>query len=122
MLGLRPGELDAAADVMDLLGLPLGEFGERSPYRLSGGEQRRLSLACALVRRPGVLILDEPTFGQDRHGYEALLAIVGAMVDEGTCLIAATHDVRFVRDMARRVVTMEGGRLIGDDPAPGSRR
>jgi energy-coupling factor transport system ATP-binding protein len=122
MLGLRPGELDAAADVMDRLGLPLGEFGERSPYRLSGGEQRRLSLACALVRRPGVLILDEPTFGQDRHGYEALLAIVGAMVDEGTCLIAATHDVRFVRDMARRVVTMEGGRLIGDDPAPGSRR
>ena len=60
--------------------LPLGTFGERSPYRLSGGEQRRLSLAVALIRRPGVLILDEPTFGQDRHGYERLLAILREMV------------------------------------------
>ncbi len=103
--------------LMDRLGLPLGAFGERSPYRLSGGEQRRLSLACTLVRRPTVLVLDEPTFGQDRHGYEALLTILDGMVAEGTCLIAATHDPRFVRDVARRVVTVHDGRLVGDAPA-----
>ena len=57
---------------MDRLGLPLEAFGGRSPYRLSGGEQRRLSLVTALVRRPRLLVLDEPTFGQDRRGHEAL--------------------------------------------------
>lgn len=114
-LGLRPHELDGAARLMDRLGLPLGRFGERSPYGLSGGEQRRLSLASALVRRPGVLILDEPTFGQDRHGYDALLAIVREMVGAGTCLIAATHDMRFVHDVAERIVTIEEGWLVGDD-------
>ena len=115
-LGLRPDELDEAGRLMDRLGLPLGTFGERSPYRLSGGEQRRLSLACALVRRPKVLILDEPTFGQDRRGYEALLAILRDLVAEGTCLIAATHDSRFVRDVASRIVTLDDGRVVGDGP------
>ena len=117
MLGLRPEERNEAARLMDRLGLPLGRFGDRSPYRLSGGEQRRLSLACTLVRRPGLLILDEPTFGQDRHGYEALLAIVRDMVDRGTCLIAATHDERFVLDTAERVVVVEDGRIVSDRPA-----
>ena len=55
----------------------------RSPYRLSGGEQRRLSLAVALVRDPGVLVLDEPTFGQDRPAYEALLGILDEHLDDG---------------------------------------
>ena len=120
-LGLRTDELEAAAELMDRLGLPLGSFGERSPYRLSGGEQRRLSLACALVRRPNLLILDEPTFGQDRLGYEALLAILRDMVSEGTCLIAATHDSRFVGDVAGRIVTLDDGWLIADEPAPAVR-
>ena len=120
-IGLRSHELEAAAELMDRLGLPLGTFGERSPYLLSGGEQRRLSIAGALVRRLGVLILDEPTFGQDRIGYEALLAILREMVSEGTCLIAATHDSRFVRDVAGRIVTLQDGRLIADEPAPAAR-
>lgn len=112
MLGLRPAEVEVATGLMDRLGLPLGTFGERSPYLLSGGEQRRLSLACALVRRPSILILDEPTFGQDRHGYERLLAILREMVAEGTCLIAATHDERFVRDVAERIVVLNDGRVV----------
>ena len=82
---------------MARLGLPLDRFGARSPYRLSGGEQRRLSLACILIRRPEVLVLDEPTFGQDRLGYEGLLGILREHLDHGACLIAATHDRRFVR-------------------------
>ena len=102
---------------MTRLGLPLERFADRSPYRLSGGEQRRLSLACALVRDPRVLVLDEPTFGQDRHGYEGLLAILGERLSTGTCLIAATHDERFVRDVAGRVVRIEAGRITSDGPA-----
>ncbi len=96
---------------MASLGLPLATFGARSPYRLSGGEQRRLSLATALVRRPTVLVLDEPTFGQDRRGYDGLLAILDEHLAAGASLIAATHDERFVADVATRIVRVDGGRV-----------
>jgi energy-coupling factor transporter ATP-binding protein EcfA2 len=113
-LGLDLGQRDKVADLMTRLGLPLERFAERSPYRLSGGEQRRLSLACALVRDPRVLVLDEPTFGQDRLGYEGLVAILGERLHDGTCLIAATHDERFVHDVASRIVRLDQGRITSD--------
>ena len=100
---------------MARLGLPLAEMGPRSPYRLSGGEQRRLSLATVLVRRPDLLVLDEPTFGQDRHGYDGLLAILAEYVDEGACVIAATHDQRLVADLAGRVIELVDGRIARDE-------
>lgn len=108
-LGLRPDELARVDDLMDSLRLPLRQFGERSPYRLSGGEQRRLSLGCILVRDPALLVLDEPTFGQDRHGHEALLAILDERVGVGTAVVAATHDERFVAAFAERRLEMEAG-------------
>ena len=114
-VGLTEDEHARVDDLMTRLGLPLERFAARSPYRLSGGEQRRLSLACVLVRRPEVLVLDEPTFGQDRHGYEGLLAILGEHLDDGSCLIAATHDQRFVADVASRVVELDGGWIARDD-------
>jgi energy-coupling factor transporter ATP-binding protein EcfA2 len=113
-LGLRPEEHATAASLLAELGLPLERFGDRSPYRLSGGEQRRLSLATALVRRPDLLVLDEPTFGQDRHGYEALLEILGRHVVAGAAVVAATHEERFVADVATRVVRLDGGRVVED--------
>lgn len=122
VVGLRPEERAAAAALMERLGLPLGTFGDRSPYTLSGGEQRRLSLACALVRRPALLVLDEPTFGQDRRGYEGLLAILAERVEAGCAVLAATHDERFVADFARRVVRLEGGRIVADQTASGAGR
>jgi len=111
-LGLKADELARVEELMSGLGLPLDVFGQRSPYRLSGGEQRRLSLACVLVRRPGLLVLDEPTFGQDRRGHEALLAILRDRVEAGAAVLAASHDRRFVADFAERVVEMEAGRLV----------
>ena len=114
MLGLEPAERSAAPALMERLRLPLDTFGSRSPFRLSGGEARRLSLACALVRRPGLLVLDEPTFGQDRLGYAGLLEILRRRLDEGVCLVAATHDERFVADMASRTVRLDAGRIASD--------
>jgi energy-coupling factor transport system ATP-binding protein len=114
-LGLTEDELSRVGDLMERLGLPLKEYGSRSPYRLSGGEQRRLSLACVLIRRPEVLVLDEPTFGQDRIGYEGLLGIIGQHLDHGACLIAATHDERFVRDVALRIVQLDEGWIVRDE-------
>lgn len=114
-LGLTSDEKERVDDLMTRLHLPLDEFGGRSPYRLSGGEQRRLSLACILVRRPEVLVLDEPTFGQDRIGYEGLLGILREHLDDGACLLAATHDRRFVGDVAGRVVEMDAGWIVRDE-------
>jgi len=115
-LGLRPEELAGLDDLMTRLRLPLGMFGSRSPYRLSGGEQRRLSLACILSRRPDLLVLDEPTFGQDRHGQEAILEIVRERVDAGAAVVAATHDRRFVDAFAGRIVAIDAGRV--GEPSP----
>lgn len=114
MLGLDAAGRASAPALLEHLRLPLDDFGARSPYRLSGGEARRLSLACALVRRPDLLVLDEPTFGQDRLGYAGLLDILRRRLDEGVCLVAATHDERFVADMASRIVRMDAGRIVSD--------
>jgi energy-coupling factor transport system ATP-binding protein len=111
--------LDAAAaaharDLAEHLDLPLERYGGRSPYRLSGGEQRRLGLVTALARRPQLLALDEPTYGQDRGGHEALVAALDELVDDGSALLAATHDERFVRDAARRRIELADGWIVDD--------
>lgn len=114
MLGLRPAERSRAGQLAERLGLPFAEFGDRSPYTLSGGEARRLSLACILVRRPDVLVLDEPTFGQDRHGHEALVEILRDHLDAGACLFAVTHDRRFIADVAERIIELDASWLVSD--------
>jgi energy-coupling factor transporter ATP-binding protein EcfA2 len=116
-LGLRTEERSHVDELMSALGLPLASFGDRSPYTLSGGEQRRLSLACVLVRRPRLLVLDEPTFGQDRNGYVGLLQILRDRVEQGAAVVAATHDVHLVRDLGGRVLELDRGRLVGLDAA-----
>jgi energy-coupling factor transporter ATP-binding protein EcfA2 len=111
LVGLDADERTRAGDVAAALGLPFVRFGLRNPYTLSGGEQRRLSVAAQLVRRPPLLAFDEPTFGQDRHTYEALLALLRERIAEGTALVAATHDLRFAGDLGGCVVTLDGGRI-----------
>jgi energy-coupling factor transport system ATP-binding protein len=119
--GLPPDRAPDALEVLERLGLPPSEFAERSPYHLSGGEARRLSLAVALVRDPALLVLDEPTFGQDRRGYEALLGILRERISRGVCVIAATHDERLVADFAERRIEMAEGWIVADEdvqPSP----
>jgi len=119
-IGLDAVARMAVAPLMDRLGLPLDTFGDRSPYRLSGGEQRRLSLAPALLRGPDLLVLDEPTFGLDRTGHEGLVAILTELGDRGACLVAATHDERFVRDAVERRIGLAAGRIVGDERPAGA--
>ena len=60
-------------------------------------------------------MLDEPTFGQDRANYDGLLEILAGHLRAGATLIAATHDERFVADVADRVITMSDGRIVADE-------
>jgi energy-coupling factor transporter ATP-binding protein EcfA2 len=115
-LGLAPNEVPYAHELAERLRLPLAAFGDRSPYRLSGGEQRRLSLVTGLSRRPLLLALDEPTFGQDRRGHEALVQALAELVEQGSAVLAATHDERFVRDATDRRVELDDGWVLADDP------
>jgi energy-coupling factor transport system ATP-binding protein len=114
--GLDEATAEHARELADRLGLPLERFGDRSPYRLSGGEQRRLGLITALARRPILVALDEPTYGQDRHGHEALVVALDELIGQGSAVLAATHDERFVGRAMRRRVELADGWVVADEP------
>jgi energy-coupling factor transporter ATP-binding protein EcfA2 len=71
-----------------------------NPFTLSGGEKRRLSVATALITRPPLLLLDEPTFGQDSRTWAELVALFAELLASGTALVAITHDAHFVSAIA----------------------
>jgi energy-coupling factor transporter ATP-binding protein EcfA2 len=120
-LGLDADQVRFAHELCARLSLPLELFAERSPYQLSGGEQRRLSLVTGLARRPVLLALDEPTYGQDRRGHEALVAALAELVEQGSALLAATHDERFVRDATDRRIELAGGWIVDESGPPGEK-
>jgi energy-coupling factor transport system ATP-binding protein len=89
--------------VDDLLDrLRLAHLARANPFTLSGGEQRRLSVATALATAPAVLVLDEPTFGQDRRTWLELVDLLAKLRDDGAAVVAATHDTDFVTALADR--------------------
>jgi energy-coupling factor transporter ATP-binding protein EcfA2 len=97
---LPPDILDRVDDVLERL--RLAHLAEANPYTLSGGEKRRLSVATALVTEPRVLVLDEPTFGQDARTWRELVALLAELRDDGTSIVAVSHDADFVRVLADR--------------------
>ncbi|MDQ4215770.1 ABC transporter ATP-binding protein [Microbacterium capsulatum] len=102
---LRLPEDEIEARVDDLLRrLRLDALAAANPYTLSGGEKRRLTVAAALATRPRVLVLDEPTFGQDARTWTELVAIIAEVRDAGTAVIAISHDEDVLRALdARRL-------------------
>lgn len=91
--------------------LHLRHLAAANPFTLSGGEQRRLSVATALATRPALLALDEPTFGQDRRTYGELVALLAEHRDAGGGLVFATHDQDLVSGLADRRVELRAGRV-----------
>ena len=86
--------------------LHLSALADANPFTLSGGEKRRLSVATALVGEPSVLILDEPTFGQDRRTAVELLDLLSRQRDEGTAVCFVTHDLPFAAALADRTLEL----------------
>jgi ABC-2 type transport system ATP-binding protein len=85
----------------------------RTPWRrLSGGEQQRLSLALALIGRPEVAFLDEPTAGVDAHGRQIIRAVVAELRAAGVCVLLTTHELDEAERMADRVVIIDRGRVV----------
>jgi energy-coupling factor transport system ATP-binding protein len=111
-LALGPRRLGRSAaavssTVDDLLRrLRLDRLAAANPYTLSGGEQRRLSVATALATAPEVVILDEPTFGQDRRTWIELVDLLAKLRDDGCAVVTVTHDADFVETIADSVLRL----------------
>jgi energy-coupling factor transport system ATP-binding protein len=108
-IGLANGEIERR--VRELLErLDLEKLAAANPFTLSGGEKRRLSVGTALATSPGALVLDEPTFGQDRRTFAELLALLAEYRDGGGAIAFASHDELFVDAFADERLRLEGGR------------
>jgi energy-coupling factor transporter ATP-binding protein EcfA2 len=102
---LRLPDVEIRNRVGELLDrLHLAHLAAANPFTLSGGEKRRLSVATALATAPSVLILDEPTFGQDSRTWEELLSLLAALRDAGRAICFATHDRDFAKALADRTL------------------
>ena len=112
-LGRRGAELEAA--VVDSL-RAVGLEGERqtNPYDLGFSRRKLLSIASVVAMGTPVLVLDEPTTGQDARGVRTIEAIVAAVAGEGRTVICVSHDMRFVADNFGRVVVMRGAKVVLD--------
>mgnify|MGYP001789495361 FL=1 len=97
--------------------LGLTKLARANPMTLSGGEKRRLSVATALISAPELLILDEPTFGQDRGTWLGRVRLLRAALERGVTLVSITHDPAFVAAMGQRVVDLGQVGTRGATPA-----
>lgn len=95
----------------------LQRYADRSPFSMSLGERRRLSVATMLVLEPRLLVLDEPTIGQDHERAQQLMQLMSRLRQRyGTTVLMITHDVRLVAEWAERVLILGQGRLLYDGP------
>ena len=106
---------DREARTSELLkAVGLGEMMDRRPSKLSGGQQQRVAVARALASKPKFVLADEPTANLDSHSTENLLDIMEQLnKEEKITFIFSTHDQRVV-NKARRVITIEDGKIISD--------
>ena len=92
--------------------LDINQYREKSPFTLSGGERKRVALASVLAWDPDVLVLDEPTIGQDYGQKERLRHFLMQLRTQGKTVVIVTHDVEFVAESQPRIVLMAGGKVI----------
>jgi len=100
---------------LNLLGL--AQYRKTSPFMLSGGERKRVALASVLAWNPKILILDEPTIGQDYQQKEKLRQFILQMKAQRKTTLIVTHDVEFVAECNPRVMLMQDGKIVADGEA-----
>jgi len=110
-LGLRGAELDRrVTEALEVVGL--AGTDDENPYDLGYSRRKLLSIASVLAMRTPIVILDEPTTGQDLRGVARVRTIVAALAAEGRTVITISHDMRFVAETFGRVVVMRAGRIV----------
>jgi peptide/nickel transport system ATP-binding protein len=119
MVGRSPETERRVGEALELVQLPsTRDFRRRFPHQLSGGQQQRVAIAAALVCRPSVVLMDEPTTGLDVVTQANLLAQVRLLQRElGFAIVYVSHDLAVVASIADRIVVMYAGRVVEDGPA-----
>ncbi len=113
VVGASPREIRLRVPyVLDLVGLT--HKGRRRPYELSGGEQQRVAIARALINNPKVIIADEPTGNLDPARSLEIMMLLERINALGTTVLAVTHEKELVNRFAKRVVVIDGGRIVSD--------
>ena len=122
-LALQVGDLrvsdhearERALDALDAVGL--GDRGDSMPHELSGGQQQRVAIARAVIRKPPLLIADEPTGNLDMETAWGITDLLEDIAAFGITVLVATHNIEIVTRLQRRVLTLVDGRLVRDQPA-----
>ena len=103
-----------ALELLDQVGL--GDKPAAYPAQLSGGQQQRVAIARALAMEPKLMLFDEPTSALDPELVGEVLRVMRALADGGMTMIVVTHEMGFARDVADRVVFMDGGVVVEEGP------
>jgi glutamate transport system ATP-binding protein len=104
---------EAEAQAMELLErVGIANQAAKMPAQLSGGQQQRAAIARALAMEPKVMLFDEPTSALDPEMISEVLDVMLELAEEGTTMVVVTHEMGFARRAARRVVFMDGGRVV----------
>ncbi|MCJ2066879.1 amino acid ABC transporter ATP-binding protein [Methylobacterium sp. J-088] len=111
----RPEAEERAAALLARVGLEGKEHAR--PDQLSGGQQQRVAIARALAMRPEAILFDEPTSALDPELVGDVLRVMRGLADEGMTMIVVTHEIGFAREVADRVLFLDGGRLVEQGPA-----
>lgn len=113
--GREEGEIEAdVPHVLELVDLPHKAWS--FPRELSGGEKQRVAIARAIVNQPDIIIADEPTGNLDPMNTYDIVQILKKINDLGTTVILTTHNKGVIDSIGRRVITMQEGRVVRDDP------
>ncbi|MFP4017492.1 MAG: energy-coupling factor transporter ATPase [Halanaerobiales bacterium] len=102
-------------DALGLVGLDYEEFKDRSPFNLSGGQQRKVAIAGVLAMKPEILILDEPSAGLDPQGREQLIKLLEFLHQDGITIILISHRMEEIARLSSRVIVMSRGKIKFDN-------
>lgn len=100
------------AETLKIVGLE--NCGDRHPFSLSRGQRQKLAVATALIHQPRIMLLDEPTTGQDRKSLSGLLNMMSSLNKQGNTTIIVTHDMDVVAAFATRVIVISEGQIVMD--------
>jgi polar amino acid transport system permease protein len=100
-----------------LTAVGLEKHADQLPHRLSGGQQQRVAIARALAIRPQLMLFDEPTSALDPELVREVLLVIRALADAGMTMLVVTHEIGFAREVADRVIFMDGGKIV-EEGAP----
>jgi len=109
----KMGRAEAREQALELLEkVGLRDKADAYPSQLSGGQQQRIGIARALAMRPIAILFDEPTSALDPELVGEVLRVMRSLADEGMTMVVVTHEMGFAREVADRVVFMDGGVIV----------